>query len=81
MVPSTESILNTFKSLVNEITLQNLDKNKSATCIVTVNSSEYINEDLIFKNDEIQNQIYNTILNSLSRHGFYGVQVKKMIWK
>lgn len=77
MVPSTESILNTFKSLVNEITLQNLDKNKSATCIVTVNSSEYINEDLIFKNDEIQNQIYNTILNSLSRHGFYGVQVKK----
>ncbi len=79
MVPSTESILNTFKSLVNEITLQNLDKNKSATCIVTVNSSEYINEDLIFKNDEIQNQIYNTILNSLSRHGFYGVQVKKMI--
>ncbi|MCC0639514.1 MULTISPECIES: hypothetical protein [unclassified Clostridioides] len=77
MVPSTESILNTFKSVINEITLKNLDKNKSATCIVTINSSEYINDDLIFKNDEIQNQIYNTILNSLSRNGFYGVQVKK----
>ncbi|MGX9755587.1 hypothetical protein ACWYRQ_04895 [Clostridioides difficile] len=77
MVPSTESILNTFKSVINEITLKKLDKNKSATCIVTINSSEYINDDLIFKNDEIQNQIYNTILNSLSRNGFYGVQVKK----
>ncbi|MCC0643688.1 MULTISPECIES: hypothetical protein [unclassified Clostridioides] len=77
MVPSTESILNTFKSVINEITLKNLDKNKSATCIITINSSEYINDDLIFKNDEIQNQIYNTILNSLSTNGFYGVQVKK----
>ena len=77
LIPSKQSILDSFKELIKAIDLHKLDENRIATCVITFNKSEFQDDDFIFKVESIILKIDEILNECFNKNRIYNVSMFK----
>lgn len=77
LVPSKQSILESFNELIKAIDLYKLDENRVSTCIITFNKSEFEDDDFIFKIESILSKMDEIINECFNKNGIYNISIFK----
>lgn len=77
LIPSKQSILDSFNKLIKAIDLHKLDENRVATCVITFNKSEFEDDDFIFKADSIQSKMHEILNECFNKNGIYNISIFK----